>query len=163
MKKRTLLIILTLVAIAMVAGIVYWCLQPSVSVSRIRKEDETDKVAKVQPEQVANPLFVRKWYVEHHPTSFKVYYDDPCEQPGYFWGKEWNEEENIYEEDLLYHGNGWFQWCKQGNQLLEMHMMDNAFVVPQEYEISSLTEQRLVIKHGERSWTFLSVSSSLKE
>lgn len=162
MKKRTLLIILILIVLGMVAGIVYWCLQPSLSVAQISKEDETNKVAHVQPEQVANPLLVRKWYIEHHPTSFKVYYDDPCDQPGYFWGKEWNEEENIYEEDLLYHGNGWFQWCKQDNQLLEMHMMDNSFVVPIEYEISSLTEQQLVIKQGERIKTYFSVSS-LKE
>lgn len=163
MKKRTLLIILTLAAIAMVASIVYWCRQPSLSVSRISKEDETNKVAQFQPEQVANPLLVGKWSVEHHPESFKAYYDDPCDQQGYFWGKEWNEEENVYEEDLLYHGNGWFQWCKQGNQLLEVYMSDNTFVAPKTYEITSLTKHRFVIKQYGDTCVYLSTSSTIEK
>ena len=42
-----------------------------------------------------------------------------------FWGKEWDEKEDVYEEDLNYHGNGWFLWEKKGNMLHEYASMDN--------------------------------------
>lgn len=34
---------------------------------------------------------------------------------GYKWGKEWDENDNVYEEDVNrdYHGNQWFIWKKE--------------------------------------------------
>ena len=161
MSKRTLLIILVLVAITMAAGVIYWCKQPYLSVCQIGKKDETDKVSHVQPEQVANPLLVRKWFVAQHPTSYKVYYDDPCDESGYFWGKEWNEEENILEEDLDYHGNGWFQWCIKGKQLIEIHLGSyNNFLVPVMYELTSLTNDCLSLSREKKQYIYYPVSTT---
>lgn len=71
----------------------------------------------------ADPTIVGKWQNTDNPQWYKVFYDD-YDDEGYFWGKEWNEYESVYEEDLAYHGNGWFRWRKDGDQLVEMHTMD---------------------------------------
>lgn len=166
MTKRTLWIIIIVASatIAVAAGIVYWCSQPRLFIDRLGKADETNKVVYAEAERVANPLIVGKWYVEKHLTSFKAYYDDPCEQEGYFWGKEWNEEEDVMEEDLEYHGNGWFQWCKKGNQLMELHMSTNgAFVVPMTYDIATLTKDRLELKQAGGILVYLSTTSTMEE
>lgn len=161
MSKRYLLIIVSFIAVAVIAGIVYWCLQPSLSVVKLNEKDETNKVATAQPEQVANPLLVQKWFVAQHPTSYKVYYDDPCDEAGYFWGKEWNEEENILEEDLDYHGNGWFQWCIKGKLLIEVHLGSyNNFLVPIVYEMTSLTKDRLSLSREKKQYIYYPVSTT---
>lgn len=73
----------------------------------------------------ADSLMVGKWQNTENPKWYKVYYDDPDDdEEGYFWGKEWDEADEVYEEDLLYHGNGWFRWHKENNRLTELHTMD---------------------------------------
>lgn len=72
---------------------------------------------------IADSALVGKWQNQDNPQWFKSYYDD-YDGDGFFWGKEWNEAENVYEEDLNYHGNGWFRWRIDKDQLLEMHTMD---------------------------------------
>ena len=58
------------------------------------------------------------------PQWYKVYYDDYDEEEHLFWGKEWDESDNVEEEDLNYHGNGWFRWEKSDNILREYATMD---------------------------------------
>ena len=70
-------------------------------------------------------LIVGKWQNTANPKWFKVYYDDYDEDTQMFWGKEWDESEDVLEEDLNYHGNGWFRWDKIGNELHEYSTMDN--------------------------------------
>lgn len=72
---------------------------------------------------VADPDIVGTWRNADNPQWYKVYYDD-YEGDGYFWGKMWDEAEDVYEEDLTYHGNGWFLWRKEGKELKELHQMD---------------------------------------
>lgn len=72
----------------------------------------------------ADPLMVGKWQNAENPQWYKVYYDDYDDDYGYFWGKEWDEAEDVREEDLNYHGNGWFRWRKENNRLTELHTMD---------------------------------------
>ena len=71
----------------------------------------------------ADPALVGKWQNSENPQWYKVYYDD-YDEDGFFWGKEWDEADDVQEEDLNYHGNGWFRWKKDGKQLVEMHTMD---------------------------------------
>lgn len=72
----------------------------------------------------ADSLIVGKWRNSENPQWYKVYYDDYDEYERLFWGKEWDESEDVYEEYLNYHGNGWFRWEKKGNTLYEYATMD---------------------------------------
>ena len=71
----------------------------------------------------ADPLFVGTWRNAENPLWYKVYLDD-YDSDGFFWGKEWSEDEDVFEEDLTFHGNGWFRWRKEGKTLKELHKMD---------------------------------------
>ena len=72
----------------------------------------------------ADSLIVGKWQNSDNPQWYKVYYDDYDDEERLFWGKEWDESEDVHEEDLNYHGNGWFRWEKKGNSLYEYATMD---------------------------------------
>ena len=71
----------------------------------------------------ADPDIVGMWRNTDNPHWFKVYYDD-YDGDGFYWGKEWDEEDDVFEEDLSYHGNGWFRWRKEGKNIKELHKMD---------------------------------------
>ena len=88
---------------------------------------------------LADPLIVGKWHSSSNPHWFKVYYDDYDEDARLFWGKEWNEDDDVLEEDLNYHGNGWFRWEKKDNVLREYATMDNREVpIHRAYVLHSL-------------------------
>lgn len=72
----------------------------------------------------ADSLLIGKWQNSDNPQWYKVYYDDYDEEEGLFWGKEWDESEDVFEEDMNYHGNGWFRWEKKGNSIREFATMD---------------------------------------
>lgn len=94
----------------------------------------------------ADPAIVGKWQNTANPQWFKVYYDD-YDDEGYFWGKEWDEAENVMEEDLNYHGNGWFRWCKQGKELQELHAMDiTETIIPKIYQKLRSSNDSLLLK-----------------
>ena len=82
---------------------------------------------------------------------------EKADEEGYFFGREWNLDEDVKEEDLyvykkdeqgqdsLIHGNGWFQYLleTQGG-LHEIHFMENGGAdIPKEYIVSLLTDVRL--------------------
>ena len=72
----------------------------------------------------ADPAIVGHWISSDKPGWHKVYYDDYDEKQQLFWGKEWDESDDVMEEDLSYHGNGWFRWTKNKDTLFEYHTMD---------------------------------------
>jgi hypothetical protein len=72
----------------------------------------------------ADSLIAGKWQNAANPCWYKLYIDDYDDETGMFWGKEWNENEDVFEEDLNYHGNGWFRWEKKGKVLYEYATMD---------------------------------------
>lgn len=72
----------------------------------------------------ADPLIVGRWTNTANPQWHKVYLDDYDEEMHLYWGKEWDEAEDVLETDLLYHGNGWFRWKKQDGVLHEFATMD---------------------------------------
>lgn len=71
----------------------------------------------------ADPLMVGRWKNADNAGWHKVYYDDD-DGEGHYWGKEWDEADDVLEEDLGYHGNGWFRWNKSNDTLIEYSTMD---------------------------------------
>lgn len=93
----------------------------------------------------ADPLIVGKWQNSRNPQWYKVYYDDWDEDNQMFWGKEWNEAEDIQEEDMHYHGNGWFRWEKKGKAIHEYATMDSRDMqIHRNYKLLKLTGDSLV-------------------
>ena len=93
----------------------------------------------------ADSLIVGEWQNIANPGWHKVYYDDFDEDEGLFWGKEWDESEDVLEEDLSYHGNGWFRWEKKKNMLHEYATMDGRDVpIHREYQIQRSSTDSLV-------------------
>lgn len=121
MKRRTVLIVVCAVAVlAAAVGIVSY-IQTRPQQNKIASTDSGGyAILEVPP---ADPALVGKWRNTENPQWYKVYYDD-YDGEGYFWGKEWNEADDVQEEDLNYHGNGWFRWRKDSKQLIELHTMD---------------------------------------
>lgn len=63
---------------------------------------------------------------------------------GFMYGREWHEEEDKYESDLVPYGNGWFKYELVQKNLTEIHLMDNGGAdIPKEYVVTMLTEDRL--------------------
>lgn len=124
--KRTWLIVFccTLLATLAAGVVVWWRMQPQPQTVEMPDEHTTDKVDYFHGSApFADPLVVGRWQNTENPQWYKVYYDDSAEDDWY-WGKEWEENENVYEEDLSFHGNGWFRWKKQGNTLYGISTMD---------------------------------------
>lgn len=93
----------------------------------------------------ADPMMVGKWHNIQNPQWHKVYYDDYDEDEKLFWGKEWDEADDVYEEDLDYHGNGWFRWEKKDNVLREYATMSTRDVpIHRGYTIRKLTSDSLI-------------------
>lgn len=89
-----------------------------------------------EEENAADERFVGKWQNCDNPLWYKVYYDD-YDADGYYWGKEWNEADNVYEPDLAFHGNGWFRWRVESSKLYEFHTQDiNDIAIPKVYIFS---------------------------
>jgi len=125
MKRKTLLITVCLAAVlAVAAGVgIYYLVQEKAEENKMVSTD-TESFAILEVPS-ADTLMVGKWQNAENPKWYKVYCDDPDDDDeGYFWGKEWDESDEVFEEDLMYHGNGWFRWRKEKNQLTELHTMD---------------------------------------
>ena len=71
----------------------------------------------------------------------RVYTMEPA-GGSYYWGREWNTSEDIFEEDLMPYGNGWFMWKKEGNDVIEIHMTDKQIAsIPHEYKVIELSSK----------------------
>lgn len=82
---------------------------------------------------------------------------EQADEAGYLFGREWHQEDDVYEEDLyvyvkdtagndsLIHGNGWFQYkLETKGDLEEIHFMENGGAeIPKEYIVAILTDTRL--------------------
>ena len=130
MKKAIITVVLVLLAIA--AGVaVWWWMQHRESEQEIQEGEETlnehttNSVIYFEDETPsADPLMVGRWTCVDKDQWHKVYYDDYDDEQRCFWGKEWDESEDVMEEDLSWHGNGWFRWEKRKDTLVEYHTMD---------------------------------------
>ena len=69
---------------------------------------------------------------------------DQSDETGYFWGCEWTESEDVHEEDLVFHGNGWFKYSFKSAELIEIHKMDQGWAdIPKVYTVTTLTDPHL--------------------
>lgn len=158
--KKGLIIAIILVAVAAAGAVWYYYARPKTQpIPPIQQEQpddtllqprrhqqaiETNKKVVYEPEKVANPMLIGLW-VENGTKHYKIYLDDACDEESYFWGKEWDEEQGIFEEDLTYHGNGWFKWSKTHNELTEIYLSDQGnMVIPTQYRIHQLNDSILV-------------------
>lgn len=75
------------------------------------------------------------------------------DETNYLYGREWTESEDVYEEDLLPKGNGWFKYKFETNgSLTEIHLMDNGGAeIPKVYVVSKLTSTDLEYYEKDRS------------
>ena len=92
---------------------------------------------------------------ENGTEHFVRFTNDPSDETGYLYGREWNEDDDKFEQDLLdaaeklgHPGNGWFKYkfVVSDAGLHEIHFMDNegADIPKFDYVVSKLTDTDLV-------------------
>jgi len=76
--------------------------------------------------------------------------DQEAKDGDYFFGKEWDESEQVYEKDLKYKGNGWFKWKIDGSVLTKIELLDNGGAeIPKTYTIKILNTTQLQLQDPE--------------
>ena len=86
-------------------------------------------------------------YSDTIPVHFVRFTAEQDATGEYKYGREWNEDEDVYEEDLLPYGNGWFKYKLVKSDLTEIHLMDNGGAeVPKVYVVTKLTAGELEYK-----------------
>ena len=97
---------------------------------------------------------------ENHTQHYVRFTADRAEEYPYFYGREWDEGEDVTEQDLLdtwtqagIRGDGWFQYKFETNgNLTEIHFMDNGGgKIPKVYVVSVLTDTKL--EYYEKDYT----------
>ena len=84
-------------------------------------------------------------WLENNTQHYVRFTTEQSNETGYLSGREWDEADDIYEEDLQPQGNGWFKYKFESNGgLHELHLMDNGGAeIPKEYIVSKLTDTDL--------------------
>ena len=141
MKKPTIILLICIALVAAAIGAAYYLSvresaseelsteQPQAGEEgaeggEIENEHKTNTVIYFEGEvPPADPLMVGRWKNMDNAGWHKVYYDDD-DGEGHYWGKEWDESDDVLEEDLSFHGNGWFRWTKSNDTLYEFSTMD---------------------------------------
>ena len=134
MNRKTILFIVLALTAVVAASVVAWHMiyreqtpdnGDDIEQGEIFIEGTTDDIRFYKDDfPEADSLIVGKWQNIDNPQWYKVYYDDFDEEQRLFWGKEWDESDNVEETDLNYHGNGWFRWEKRDDILREYATMD---------------------------------------
>lgn len=102
----------------------------------------TNSIAAFTDEEIA---VYGKWADKTDHGAYTVFSLDDAGD-GFYWGKEWNEADNIFEDDLDEYGNGWFRWKTKKNSLLILYNSNYGFSVPIEYAITDLKDESLGIQ-----------------
>ncbi len=99
------------------------------------------------PTEYDEDLLIGKWQNDSNPGEYWVY-DTKTDSLGeYQYGHTWDENDDVYEEDLTPYGNGWFKWKLVKKDLTQIHLMENAAAeVPKVYTVTLLTENYLTYK-----------------
>lgn len=83
-------------------------------------------------------------YNDTIPVHFVRFTKEQDPTGEYKYGRQWNESEDIYEEDLVPYGNGWFKYKLVKSDLTEIHLMDNGGAeIPKVYVVVKLNEYEL--------------------
>ena len=107
-----------------------------------------------------------RWQNDENPGEYWVYQSLTDETGDYFWGKTWDENDDVKEEDLEsdFHGNGWFKWRLDTRDLTQIHMMTiSEATAPKIYTITLLTSTTMkyqrYIGGVKETYTFTKVSA----
>ena len=90
---------------------------------------------------------------ENNTEHFVRFTTEQSDETSYLYGREWDEAEDVFEEDLLPYGNGWFKYKFESNgKLTEIHLMDNGGAeIPKVYVVTKLTSTDLEYYEKDRS------------
>ena len=126
MKQRIVLSVLAVVAIAMTA-----CFGPGPN-----------------PEEVEfKQADLLGLWQEQNTEVFVRFTNEADESGEYHYGRQWDESEDVFENDLKPYGNGWFKYKLKQSDLTEIHLMDNGGAeVPKIYVVTKLTAGDLEYK-----------------
>ena len=81
---------------------------------------------------------------EEGAEAYVCFTSEQDETGEYKYGREWDESEDVYEEDLQQYGNGWFKYKLVKSDLTEIHLMDNGGAdIPKVYVVVKLTDAEL--------------------
>jgi hypothetical protein len=83
-------------------------------------------------------------WLENGSKHYVRFTEEQADQTGYFWGCEWDLNDDVTEEDLVFHGNGWFKYNLNKDQLLEIQRMDQDWAdIPKIYTVTLLDDKHL--------------------
>ncbi|MBQ5379237.1 MAG: hypothetical protein IKQ50_03980 [Paludibacteraceae bacterium] len=90
---------------------------------------------------------------ENNTLHYVRFTTQQSDETNYLYGREWDEAEDVYEEDLLPKGNGWFKYKFESNgSLTEIHLMDNGGAeIPKVYVVTKLTSTDLEYYEKDRA------------
>ena len=96
-----------------------------------------------QPEYRLSDL--QALWLENGTEHYVRFTTEQSDEQKYLYGREWDEAEEVYEEDLKPYGNGWFKYLfETTGSLTEIHLMDNGGAeIPKVYVVSKLTSTEL--------------------
>ena len=85
---------------------------------------------------------------ENNTQHFVRFTTDKSDEANYLYGREWDEAEDIFEEDLKPYGNGWFKYelkyVDNQNKLTQISKMDNDGAdIYERYIVTALSDKRL--------------------
>lgn len=121
---------------------------------------KTDAVRRYKDDNVINSYVVGRWQNMDNKGWYCVFYDE-IDEEGMCWGKEWDESENVLEEDLPFHRNGWFRWRIKDGVLHKFAVMNmsNA-IIYKSYKVVNMKNNMLVIQeelHDSSKYSFVRV------
>ena len=111
-----------------------------------------------------NPEFrlsdLQALWQENGTEHYVRFTTEQSDETGYLYGREWNEADDVFEEDLRPYGNGWFKYqFKSTGDLTEIHLMDNGGAdIPKIYVVSKLTDTELQYYEKDRKSNSFSFS-----
>lgn len=94
---------------------------------------------------------------------------EQSDDPEYFYGRDWDEAEEVTEQDLLSgwennDRNGWFKYNLQANTLTCIYLLDNSdATLPKIYIVSKLTDSELEFcekDDASKKYTFTKVTET---
>ena len=90
---------------------------------------------------------------ENNTEHFVRFTKEQSDEAGYLYGREWNEDEDVFESDLKPYGNGWFKYLfETSGNLTEIHLMDNGGAeIPKVYVVTKLSSTTLEYYEKDRT------------
>lgn len=121
---------------------------------------KTDAVRRYKDDNVINSYIVGRWQNMDNKGWYCVFYEE-VDGEGMCWGKEWDESENVLEEDLPFHRNGWFRWRIKDGVLHKFAVMNmSEAIIYKSYKVVNMKNNMLEMQeelHGSNKYSFVRV------